>query len=107
MRIDKKARADRLRFVVLDALAKPRILDDPDPTHLVAAWEQVRRSPKNKGQSGTIDSDFYFTQKSGHAVVSSGYKNVTLPPEACHPGHKKAEVVRTPARSQADRLHVT
>jgi 3-dehydroquinate synthase len=50
MRIDKKARADRLRFVVLDALAKPRILDDPDPTHLVAAWEEVRR-PK----SGTID----------------------------------------------------
>ncbi|MCW2600805.1 MAG: 3-dehydroquinate synthase [Frankiales bacterium] len=43
MRIDKKARADRLRFVVLDALARPRILDDPDPTHLVAAWEEVRR----------------------------------------------------------------
>jgi 3-dehydroquinate synthase len=50
MRIDKKARADRLRFVVLDALAKPRILDDPDPTHLVAAWEEVRRD-----KSGTID----------------------------------------------------
>jgi 3-dehydroquinate synthase len=49
MKIDKKSRADRLRFVVLDALAKPRILDDPDPTHLVAAWEEVRR-PK----SGTI-----------------------------------------------------
>jgi 3-dehydroquinate synthase len=50
MRIDKKARADRLRFVVLDALAKPRILDDPDPSHLVAAWEEVRRQ-----KSGTID----------------------------------------------------
>jgi 3-dehydroquinate synthase len=49
MKIDKKSRGDRLRFVVLDALAKPRILDDPDPTHLVAAWEEVRR-PK----SGTI-----------------------------------------------------
>jgi 3-dehydroquinate synthase len=49
MRIDKKSRADRLRFVVLDALAKPRILDDPDPTHLVAAWEEVRRE-----KSGTI-----------------------------------------------------
>ena len=49
MKIDKKSRADRLRFVVLDALAKPRILEDPDPTHLVAAWEEVRR-PK----SGTI-----------------------------------------------------
>ena len=43
MRIDKKSRANRLRFVVLDALAKPRILDDPDPTHLLAAWEEVKR----------------------------------------------------------------
>lgn len=50
MRIDKKARADRLRFVVLDALAKPRVLDDPDPTHLVAAWNEVRRE-----KSATID----------------------------------------------------
>ena len=49
MRVDKKARADRLRFVVLDALARPRILEDPDPTHLVAAWEEVRRD-----KSGTI-----------------------------------------------------
>ena len=54
MRVDKKARADRLRFVVLDALAKPRILDDPDPTHLVAAWEEVRR-PKSGTASGSID----------------------------------------------------
>ncbi|MEX2289860.1 MAG: 3-dehydroquinate synthase [Mycobacteriales bacterium] len=43
MRIDKKSRGNRLRFVVLDALAAPRILDDPDPTLLVAAYEQVRR----------------------------------------------------------------
>ena len=43
MRIDKKSRADRLRFVVLDALAKPRILDDPDPGLLVAAYEEVRK----------------------------------------------------------------
>jgi 3-dehydroquinate synthase len=48
MRIDKKSRADRLRFVVLDALARPRILDDPDPTHLVAAWEEVRREKSGK-----------------------------------------------------------
>ncbi|MCU1623349.1 MAG: 3-dehydroquinate synthase [Frankiales bacterium] len=54
MRIDKKSRANRLRFVVLDALAKPRILDDPDPTHLVAAWEEVRR-PVRGPKSGTID----------------------------------------------------
>jgi 3-dehydroquinate synthase len=50
MRIDKKSRGDRLRFVVLDALAKPRILDDPDPTLLVAAWHEVRRE-----KTGTID----------------------------------------------------
>ena len=43
MKIDKKSRADRLRFVVLDALAKPRILDDPAPADLQAAWDQVRR----------------------------------------------------------------
>jgi 3-dehydroquinate synthase len=50
MRIDKKSRGDRLRFVVLDALAKPRILDDPDPSLLVAAWHEVRRE-----KTGTID----------------------------------------------------
>jgi 3-dehydroquinate synthase len=43
MRIDKKSRGNRLRFVVLDALASPRILDDPDPTLLVAAYEEVRK----------------------------------------------------------------
>jgi len=43
MRIDKKSRGDRLRFVVLDALAAPRILDDPDPGLLVAAFEEVRK----------------------------------------------------------------
>jgi 3-dehydroquinate synthase len=43
MRIDKKTRGNRLRFVVLDALASPRILDDPDPTLLVAAYEEVRK----------------------------------------------------------------
>ncbi|MCW2713541.1 MAG: 3-dehydroquinate synthase [Frankiales bacterium] len=43
MRIDKKSRGNRLRFVVLDALASPRILDDPDPGLLVAAYEEVRK----------------------------------------------------------------
>jgi 3-dehydroquinate synthase len=43
MRIDKKSRGNRLRFVVLDALASPRILEDPDPTLLVAAYEEVRK----------------------------------------------------------------
>jgi 3-dehydroquinate synthase len=43
MRIDKKSRGDRLRFVVLDALAQPRMLEDPDPSLLVAAFEEVRK----------------------------------------------------------------
>ncbi len=43
MSIDKKSRGNRLRFVVLDALASPRILDDPDPTLLAAAYEEVRK----------------------------------------------------------------
>ncbi len=41
MRVDKKARARRLRFVVLSALAQPRILDDPDPSLLTAAYSEV------------------------------------------------------------------
>ena len=46
MRIDKKARGDRLRFVVLDGLAQPGILDSPDPDLLRAAYEQlVRQDP--------------------------------------------------------------
>ncbi len=41
MRVDKKARAKRLRFVVLSGLAKPGILDDPDPELLLAAYGEV------------------------------------------------------------------
>lgn len=41
MRVDKKSRADRLRFVVLDGLAEPAILEDPDPDLLVAAYAEV------------------------------------------------------------------
>ncbi|HLZ37280.1 MAG TPA: 3-dehydroquinate synthase [Mycobacteriales bacterium] len=43
MRVDKKARGSRLRFVVLDAIAKPVVLDDPDPALLVAAFSAVAR----------------------------------------------------------------
>jgi 3-dehydroquinate synthase len=43
MRVDKKARANRLRFIVLDALARPAVLDDPDPSLLVAAYSEVAR----------------------------------------------------------------
>ena len=41
MRVDKKARGNELRFVVLDGLAKPAILAGPDPQVLAAAFEAV------------------------------------------------------------------
>lgn len=41
MRVDKKARAGRLRFIVLDALGVPGVLDDPDPELLTAAYQEV------------------------------------------------------------------
>ena len=41
MRIDKKARGDRLRFIVLDGLASPVTLDDPDPALLADAYTEV------------------------------------------------------------------
>jgi 3-dehydroquinate synthase len=43
MRVDKKNRGRRLRFVVLDALARPRMLDDPDPAVVAAAFSEVAR----------------------------------------------------------------
>jgi 3-dehydroquinate synthase len=43
MRIDKKSRGSRQRFVVLDALAMPAILDDPDLSLLEAAYAEVAR----------------------------------------------------------------
>ncbi|KRV50377.1 3-dehydroquinate synthase [Wenjunlia vitaminophila] len=43
MRVDKKSRADQLRFVVLDGLAKPAILTAPDPSLLVAAYQEVAK----------------------------------------------------------------
>jgi 3-dehydroquinate synthase len=43
MRIDKKSRGRRLRFVVLDALARPRILEDPEPALIAAAFSEVDR----------------------------------------------------------------
>ena len=41
MRVDKKTRGDRLRFVVLDALARPGILEGPDSQLLQAAYERI------------------------------------------------------------------
>ena len=43
MRVDKKARANRLRFVILDGLAKPAILSAPDESLLQAAYAEVSR----------------------------------------------------------------
>jgi len=43
MLLDKKTRAKRLRFVVLDGLAVPSRLEDPDPTLLKRAYEQVAK----------------------------------------------------------------
>jgi len=41
MRVDKKARGAHLRLVVLDGLARPAILTDPDEQVLRAAYDQV------------------------------------------------------------------
>jgi 3-dehydroquinate synthase len=43
MRVDKKARADTLRFVVLDGLARPGILTGPDDELLAQAYAEVAR----------------------------------------------------------------
>jgi 3-dehydroquinate synthase len=43
MQVDKKARGDRLQFVVLDGLARPTLLDAPDPALLEAAYAEVSR----------------------------------------------------------------
>ena len=42
MRIDKKARGAHLRFVVLDGLAEPAILEDPDESVLRSAYDHMR-----------------------------------------------------------------
>jgi 3-dehydroquinate synthase len=41
MRIDKKARGSMLRFVVLDGIGKPVMLEDPDASMLEAAYREV------------------------------------------------------------------
>ncbi|MGH3671436.1 MAG: 3-dehydroquinate synthase family protein, partial [Pseudonocardiaceae bacterium] len=41
MRNDKKTRSGALRFVVLDGLAKPGRLEDPDPELLTAAYAAI------------------------------------------------------------------
>ena len=41
MKLDKKTRADVLRFVVLDDIAKPVIMEGPDPVILVGAYNEI------------------------------------------------------------------
>ncbi len=41
MKVDKKSRGDRLRFIVLDGLAKPTVLESPDPAMLLAAHAEI------------------------------------------------------------------
>jgi 3-dehydroquinate synthase len=41
MKLDKKSRGDQLRFVVLEGLAKPAVLQAPDPALLAAAYGEI------------------------------------------------------------------
>ncbi|MGW0313579.1 3-dehydroquinate synthase [Streptomyces flavidovirens] len=41
MKVDKKSRGDLLRFIVLDGLAEPAVLEGPDPAVLLAAYAEV------------------------------------------------------------------
>jgi 3-dehydroquinate synthase len=41
MKVDKKSRGDLLRFIVLDGLGKPTVLEGPDPALLLAAYGEV------------------------------------------------------------------
>jgi 3-dehydroquinate synthase len=43
MKVDKKSRGDRLRFIVLDGLARPTVLEGPDQSVLVAAYAEVSK----------------------------------------------------------------
>ena len=51
MRVDKKSRGDRLRFVVLEGTGRPAILEAPDPALLAAAFAAVSpgESPPRQG----------------------------------------------------------
>ncbi len=43
IRLDKKSRGDLLRFVVLEGLARPTVLEGPDPALLTAAYAEIAR----------------------------------------------------------------
>ncbi|UKL04782.1 3-dehydroquinate synthase [Streptomyces sp. NBU3104] len=41
MKVDKKSRGDTLRFIVLDGLARPTVLEGPDPAVMLGAYGEV------------------------------------------------------------------
>jgi 3-dehydroquinate synthase len=41
MRIDKKSRGAKLRFIVLEQVGKPTILESPDSALLIAAYAKL------------------------------------------------------------------
>ncbi|WP_432090476.1 3-dehydroquinate synthase [Streptomyces sp. NRRL F-5630] len=43
MKLDKKSRGNLLRFIVLDGLAKPVVLEGPDPVVLLAAYGEIAK----------------------------------------------------------------
>ena len=43
MKVDKKARGDLLRFVIIEQVVRPAILEGPDPALLVAAYAEISR----------------------------------------------------------------
>ncbi|GAA2948668.1 3-dehydroquinate synthase [Streptomyces enissocaesilis] len=43
MKVDKKSRGNLLRFIVLDGLARPTVLEGPDPAVLLAAYGEVSK----------------------------------------------------------------
>jgi 3-dehydroquinate synthase len=51
MRVDKKARGNTLRFVVLDGLARPSVLTAPSDELLRAAYEELGSTPRSGSES--------------------------------------------------------
>jgi 3-dehydroquinate synthase len=48
MHRDKKARGDMLRFVVLDGIGRPAIMQAPDPSLMYSAYEEIAEQPARR-----------------------------------------------------------